>query len=371
MSTVASATPASLLEMTASTRKVEETMRPLPPFDPAIHLSFQPPATRHTFTELDLPVSKGCPDICYTDPFQLFSEEGVRMIRREVFQKSFLDKYMCSWDRAPCAITGHAPVTEDGIFLKEAWNHPVTRAAVNFAFGAELKLQGGDSDMGYINVQLGPEGLAGAYKIKEEPASSLSVAESLQSSQYDSIPIDSWHKDQTPVVLVLMLNDTSTMIGGETAVKTGDGTIIKTRGGAIGGAVMMAGGHLEHAALRAENCSERLSLVNSYVYADPDADDSSSTLKGFHINHDNLTNAMNNLIFEKLTRLRDRCDVALAKIEDRRKKGERPGREEVEDWVKDQIYMLKHTSWEIFERVPNYVGKEIPEGTLKGYLSDV
>lgn len=67
---------------------------PIPPFDPAIHLNYQPPASRHTFTELGLPVPKGCPDMCFTDPFQMFSEEGVRMIRREAFRRSFLDKYL-------------------------------------------------------------------------------------------------------------------------------------------------------------------------------------------------------------------------------------------------------------------------------------
>lgn len=79
---------------------------PIPPFDPAIHLNFQPPTKRHTFTELGLPVPKGVPDLCYTEPFQLFSEEGIRMLRREIFRRSFLDKYMRSWERAPCIITG-------------------------------------------------------------------------------------------------------------------------------------------------------------------------------------------------------------------------------------------------------------------------
>lgn len=79
---------------------------PVPPFDPAIHLNFQPPAKRYTLTELGLPVPKGVPDLCYTEPFQLFSEEGIRMLRREIFRRSFLDKYMRSWERAPCIITG-------------------------------------------------------------------------------------------------------------------------------------------------------------------------------------------------------------------------------------------------------------------------
>lgn len=91
-----------------STQAVENLDQelPIPPFDPAIHLSFQPPAKRYTFTELGLPVPKGVPDLCYTEPFQLFSEEGVRMLRREIFRRSFLDKYMRSWERAPCIITG-------------------------------------------------------------------------------------------------------------------------------------------------------------------------------------------------------------------------------------------------------------------------
>ncbi|KAF4452816.1 hypothetical protein FALBO_16110 [Fusarium albosuccineum] len=354
-----------------ATPSIEDTVLPVPPFDPAIHLNLQPPVARHSFTELGLPVPKGCPDVCYTDPFQLFSEEGIRMIRREVFQRPFLDKYVRSWDRAPCVITGHSVHENVGTFLKQAWGHPITRAAVNFAFGSELKLQGGDNDMGYINVQLGPEGLAGVYKTTEEPALPLSEIDESRTSEFDSVPVDAWHKDQTPVVLVLMLSDTSTMVGGETAIRTGTGDIIKSRGAAIGGAVIMAGGYLEHAALRAENCTERLSMVNSYTYEDPNADDSATTLKGIHIHNDSYANAMNNIMAQKLARLRDRCDSAITVIQRRCKNGEMPDREEVEDWVKDQIYMLKHTAWEMFERIPNYVGEEIPEDALKRYLSDV
>lgn len=84
---------------------------PIPPFDPAIHLNYHPPTARHTFTELGLPVPKGCPDMCYTEPFRLFSEEGVRMIRREVFRRSFLDKYMKTWgENDYCIIRGHGHV---------------------------------------------------------------------------------------------------------------------------------------------------------------------------------------------------------------------------------------------------------------------
>lgn len=79
----------------------------MPKFDPAIHLAFTPPTARHSFTELGLSKPDNVPDICFTEPFQLFSEEGVRMLRRELFRKEFLDKYMRSWERAPCYIGGH------------------------------------------------------------------------------------------------------------------------------------------------------------------------------------------------------------------------------------------------------------------------
>ncbi|CAM1501464.1 Fc.00g034480.m01.CDS01 [Cosmosporella sp. VM-42] len=347
-----------------------ESELPITPFDPAIHLNYQPPSTRHAFTELGLPVPKGCPDICYTEPFQLFSREGVRMIRREVFRRSFLDKYMRSWERAPCLISGHAHAKNDGTFMKQAWYHPVTQAAINHAFGYALKLQSGENDMGYINVQLGVDGIEGVYKLTETPTKPLPDAEALPASDYDHNLIDKWHKDMTPVVLVLMLSDTSTMIGGETAIKTGNGQIIKARGASVGGAVMMAGGYLEHAALRASNCAERLSLVNSYCFADPDADDSATTLKSVNLQFDSLPNAMNTLMAQKLRRLRERCDLALDRIQHRRENGEAPSREEVESWVKDQIHLLKHTSWEMFERMPNHMGQEIPEGALCQYLAE-
>lgn len=84
-----------------------------PQFDPKIHLNFEPPKGRHSFTELGLSKAHNAPDVCFTEPFQLFSEEGVRAIRRELFQKEFLDKYMKSWERTPCYIGGYA--NTDGV----------------------------------------------------------------------------------------------------------------------------------------------------------------------------------------------------------------------------------------------------------------
>lgn len=43
-------------------------------------------------------------------------------------------------------------------------------------------------------------------------------------------PIVDWHTDSYPFVCVTMLSDCTDMVGGETALKTGDGDIMKVRG---------------------------------------------------------------------------------------------------------------------------------------------
>lgn len=81
----------------------------MPKFDPALHLNFVPPAKRYSFTELGLDAKIPPVDMCITEPFSLFTEEAVRLIRRELFQPEVFDNYMHSWARAPCVIRGVAP----------------------------------------------------------------------------------------------------------------------------------------------------------------------------------------------------------------------------------------------------------------------
>ncbi|KAL1301526.1 hypothetical protein AAFC00_005768 [Neodothiora populina] len=358
---------------TAEVAEIMEQPFTMPKFDPSIHLAFTPPTARHSFTELGLPKPTNAPDICFTEPFQLFSQEGVRMLRREVFRKEFLDKYLRSWERAPCYISGHTNHPGEASFIKQAWYHPATQAAINYAFGCALKPLPKESDVGYVNVMLGKEGIPGVYKMNEFPAEPLppSRLSEIEKSEYDDIPIDAWHKDMVPVVCVLMLSDTSTMEGGETAIRTGDGSILKARGANIGGCVLMQGGLTEHSALRATNAAERVSMVTSYGFADPDADDSSMSLKSCDPVHDDMPELMNTFLEYKLERLRDRCQSAINKIRQNKGNGQLMTRDDIEPWVKEQITFLKHSSWELCERIPNYRHMDIPEGALQSYLNDV
>jgi hypothetical protein len=49
-------------------------------------------------------------------------------------------------------------------------------------------------------------------------------------SKEDDTPVVGWHKDSYPFVCVLMMSDTTGMVGGETAIRTGTGEIKKVRG---------------------------------------------------------------------------------------------------------------------------------------------
>ncbi|KAF4343967.1 hypothetical protein FBEOM_2074 [Fusarium beomiforme] len=336
----------------------------LPDFDPAIHLAFQPPTHRHTFQDLGLPQPENSPDVCVTEPFQLFSEEGVRMLRREMLSKPILDKYLRSWDRAPAYIAGHEKTAK---FTLQAWQHPATQAAIDRAAGFGLRLLRREADLGLVNIQLGPEGLPGVYKLTETPSAPLSPQQ-MQKSSYDDIPIDSWHKDQVPVVCVVMLSDTSGMEGGETAIRTGDGSIVKVKSPTIGGAVIMQGGCTEHAALRATNVPERISMVSSYAFADPNLDDQYTSLRSVDLGNDHIPTFCNIFLQEKLLRLRGRIDSVLETLVEKEKNGETIERHEFERWVKEQTIFLQRSAWEMHERIPNYLGKDVSEDVIRAYL---
>lgn len=58
----------------------------------------------------------------------------------------------------------------------------------------------------------------------------ISIGNAEQSEDPDDSPIVGWHTDSYPFVCVTMLSDCTNMVGGETALRTGDGGIAKVRG---------------------------------------------------------------------------------------------------------------------------------------------
>lgn len=51
-------------------------------FIPAVHLAYEPPAKRHSMTDLGLDPSRALCDFAVTEPFRLLSDEGVAAVRK-------------------------------------------------------------------------------------------------------------------------------------------------------------------------------------------------------------------------------------------------------------------------------------------------
>jgi len=73
-----------------------------------------------------------------------------------------------------------------------------------------------------------------------------------------------------------MLSDVTNMIGGETAIKKGHGTISKIRGPALGYTTVMQGRYVKHLACKAYNAKERITMVTSFRAKDVSVPDEST-----------------------------------------------------------------------------------------------
>lgn len=249
------------------------------------------------------------------------------------------------------------------------WYHPAVTDCISQAFGLPLKILGRRGEVGYVNVQLGPEGVEGVYKLQETPSPSL-VLGNAPITPSSGPMTDSWHKGSTQIVVVVMLSDCSTMLGGETAIRTGSGEVVTMRGKKAGSAVVMQGCHTPHAALRAANVTERISMVTSYSFVDPDLDDSGTSLRSISHGYHDLKSVQEHFLLHKLEKMKERVEKAMQEVRENQVEGSL-GREKIEPWVEEQINFLKQTSWELFERYPGFLYKDVPDGTLEEDLPNV
>lgn len=102
-----------------------------------------------------------------------------------------------------------------GKFIFEAWKHPETLSIVSKIAGIDL-VPVMDYEIGHINLSI--------------PSEKKSNTDGTMISAEDDKPIVGWHRDSYPFVCVLMMSDTTGMVGGETALRTGTGEIKKVRG---------------------------------------------------------------------------------------------------------------------------------------------
>jgi hypothetical protein len=116
-------------------------------------------------------------------------------------------------------------------FTYDAWHHPETLSIISKIAGVELVPEM-DFEIGHINFSVKSE--KDTQKEREEIESQKRLFEEDEGIAgcpwEDDKPVVGWHTDSYPFVCVLMLSDCTDMVGGETALCTGDGDILKVRG---------------------------------------------------------------------------------------------------------------------------------------------
>ncbi|KAF9876556.1 hypothetical protein CkaCkLH20_05964 [Colletotrichum karsti] len=218
-----------------------ETARAAPKidFDASKHVCFEPPKRTYTMEEWGYG-DQGVSPIASSDPFPLFTPEAVQQVRRELFSEQVLDKCQFSSTFTKNQLRGYS--REAAPFIHALWKSDEVRNAVSQVAGIDL-VHAFEYEIGHINIIVNSDEDAGK-------------------AGGDNVGF-SWHYDSFPFVCVTMLSDCSNMTGGETAVKKGDGEVLKVRGPTMGTAVILQGRYIQHAALKAFG-KERISMITPF-----------------------------------------------------------------------------------------------------------
>ncbi|KAK2785931.1 hypothetical protein FQN52_008198 [Onygenales sp. PD_12] len=215
-------------------------------FDPKRHIQYTPPSKVHSMKELGYSDDKGISPVGVSEPFPLFSAEAINQMRREILSDNVWSQYQFSSNLSHCQLRGFAP--ECAPFVYDAWRSPELLKIVSDIAGIDL-VPAMDWEIGHINISIPSQGA------KDQSAAP---------AEDDDSPIVDWHTDSYPFVCVTMLSDCTTMVGGETALRKGDGSILKVRGPQMGCAAVLQGRYIEHQALRALGAAERITMVTSF-----------------------------------------------------------------------------------------------------------
>ncbi|KAF2180356.1 hypothetical protein K469DRAFT_592545 [Zopfia rhizophila CBS 207.26] len=227
-------------------------------FDPEKHLAYQPPPKVLKMADIGYPKDTGISPFATCEAFPLFTQEAIRIMRAEVFTEEVWDNclYLAA-NASGCHIRGHCP--KYAKFMHDALTHPRTLKIISEIAGIDL-VPVMDSEVGSILVASSPESV---------------VQHRLANGKGDSAPgqVTNWHYDHYSFVCVVMLSDTTGMVGGETAIQLGNGSVQRVRGPDVGSATVLQGRFINHQALAAQGGRERISMVTSYRPRDPMVND--------------------------------------------------------------------------------------------------
>ncbi|KAH7376946.1 hypothetical protein B0T11DRAFT_347245 [Plectosphaerella cucumerina] len=215
-------------------------------FNPEKHIAFQKPESILSMKEIGL---EGCGVSinAASAPFNLFSHDAIRQMRREIFSEQVLKEcqYSSTFNKNMVRGMNH----ERAPFTYDAWNSPELLAKLSSVAGIDV-VPHIDFEIANINITWDGQ----TKTVVSNPGSTQEPNGSPESAV-------AWHFDSMPFVCVVMLSDCADMVGGETALKLPNGEIKKVRGPSMGTAVLMQGRYIEHQALKAIGGKERITMV--------------------------------------------------------------------------------------------------------------
>ena len=78
-------------------------------FNPSKHIELEEPKHVHTMEEIGYLSSQGVSPVAVSEPFRLFSEEAVNIMRDEILDPEVQENFSYTSDIAPKQIRGYAP----------------------------------------------------------------------------------------------------------------------------------------------------------------------------------------------------------------------------------------------------------------------
>lgn len=309
-----------------------------PTFDPSVHLIYTP-GVQKSLKDLGISSLKKISDVGCALPFPLFTEEAVDIMRAELFRTEVFDNCAYSSNLLGKSSTQVRGWTKQyGSFTDAAWKHPDTLRAVSEMAGVDL-VPVFDYEIAHANV---------AFKGKEEQAEDVqklayrqAYPESAADDYKTGQAVVSWHFDSYPFVCVLMLSDTTNMIGGETVIHTDDGAISRVNDPRKGYATVLQGRCVEHLASKPLGGTERVTFVTSYRAADPLALDDSVLITVKPIS--DINELYTDWIEYRMKILSDRLMALSEKVREGRENGDNFNLDVVTQYLKEQETYLKKT----------------------------
>jgi hypothetical protein len=322
-----------------------------PIFDPKKHLAFEEPSTILTMKDIGFTDDVGISPVAVTHPFQLFSPEAINIMRSEIAKPEVKADCFFASNIANAQLRGYA--RKYAPFTYTAWNHPEVLAIVSKLAGVDL-VPWGDYEIAHINLS--------ATKTEDQATAELrglhirnSSDEGIDCSTHeDDKPIVGWHKDSYPFVCVLMMSDCTDMVGGETALRTADGNVIRVRGPTMGCAVILQGRYITHQALRTLGAKERITAVTSFRPRSPFVKDDSVLRTVRPVS--NLTELYADFAEYRLDIMEQRIRHARKEMRARRQAGERFDTSGHKAFLQASAAFLTHTDNELVDEYKVHKG---------------